>query len=232
MAELIVAGLAVASTPPAVFAFERLNDALTGKKSPEKQEQKPKVDEAQERRLKLDEAQDVLPNLLKPNNVVKGYAGKKDVLPNLLKPSNVVKGNADRKEDQKPFLCEAKEDQKPHWLTPKTVLEGSTTNKFSLVSEPFSPKNSSRSTTTAAETEPELPFRIDGIVESDATNPYVLTIPSSYRIEQDTRRIVEEENLAAAVERARQRVRQRNAEKNDKQAVLSICGVLSLLTLP
>jgi len=180
MAELIVAGLAVASTPPALFALERLNDALNGKSWPEKQERKPK----------LGEAEDTLPNLLKPKNVVRGNAGKKedqktflgeakDALPNSLKQKNVTKGNAGEKEGQRLQPGEARVVCKP-----KNVLKGHEKSKVSLVSEQSSPRNSSRSTTTA-ETEPESPFSIDSIVQQDANNPYLLKIPSGHRIEQD-----------------------------------------------
>jgi len=197
MAEFIVAGLAVASTPPALFAFERLNDALSGKNWEEKQEQKPEVGEAEDIL--------VLPNLLKPKTAVKGNAGKKedqkpflseakDVLPNLLKPTNVAKGNAGEKEDPKRQLGKIRvvtpTPCPPN--TPTNVLKGHASNKVSLVSEPPSPQNSSRSTTTA-ETEPESLFSIDGIVEQDAANPYLLNFPSGYPMEQDTRSIIEQD---------------------------------------
>jgi hypothetical protein len=181
---LIVAGLAIVSTPPALFAIERLNDALGldgGRKAIKKQEHP-----------KPAEAEDVLPNLLKPKILVKGNAGDKDVPPKLLKTKNVMQGNvvADEKEDQKPQLGEARV------LLPHCLLEGSTINKASLVSEPSSPKSSSHSTTTTtttAETEPKPQFSIYGIVEHDANNPYLLKIPGdslalspiTYRLKQD-----------------------------------------------
>jgi len=192
MAELIVAGLAAVSTPPVLFAFEQLNDALIGKNDAsrgKKQEQKPQ----------LGEFDGVLPNLLQPKNVVKGNAGKiedqkpslseaKDVLPNLYNPKNLAKGNAGEKEDQKPKLGEASFVLPP----PKNVLKGNATNEVSLVPEPSSAQSSARSSTTA-ETEPESPFSIMGIVEHHATNPYLLKIPSSHQREQDTSRIVEQD---------------------------------------
>jgi len=184
MAELIVAGLAAVSTPPVLFAFERLNDALIGKNDAprsKKQEQKPQ----------LGEFEDVLPNLLKPKNAVKGNAGEdqkrslgeaKDALPNLLKPKNLAKG------DQKPQMGEASFVLPP----PKNVPRGNATNEASHVPKPSSAQSSARSSTTA-ETEPESPFSLEGIVEHQATNPYLLKIPSSRQREQDTSRIVEQD---------------------------------------
>jgi len=203
MAELIVAGLAVASTPPALFVFERLNDAFHGKKEMQPKEQKPK----------LGEAEDELPNLLRPKNAVKANAGKKeeqklqlgeteDVLPNLLRPKNAVKGNAGKLQDQQPFPGEAK-DVLPNLLKPpnvvkgdagkkedqKDVLKGNATNKVSCVSKPLSLNTSSRS--KAAEMEPKSQFSLDSTMEHDATNPYLLKIPSDLHREQDTSPIVE-----------------------------------------
>eukprot|EP00746_Dinoflagellata_sp_MGD_P166542 gnl/MRDRNA2_/MRDRNA2_96492_c0_seq1.p1 gnl/MRDRNA2_/MRDRNA2_96492_c0~~gnl/MRDRNA2_/MRDRNA2_96492_c0_seq1.p1 ORF type:complete len:183 (+),score=38.67 gnl/MRDRNA2_/MRDRNA2_96492_c0_seq1:91-639(+) len=154
MAEFLVAGLAVASTPPVLFAIERLDDALNGKK--------------EEQRTRLHETQDVLPNLLRP--------------------PNVVKGNGVRKGDQKFYQSEAKEVP-PTRLSVKSASNFNATNKASLASELPSPNNSSRSKATA-ETKPESPFKI---LEHDASNPYLLKIPSFHGMEQDTNGAIEED---------------------------------------
>jgi hypothetical protein len=117
MAELIVAGLAVAGTPPVLFAIERANDILSGAKEWAGESRK----NGNEQKPRPGEAEVVLPNLLTSKNVMKGGVVKvqhtkphqgdvKDSLPNLLKPQHIVKGNAGNDAEQKPKRGDAKDN--------------------------------------------------------------------------------------------------------------------------
>merc|ERR1712224_401391 len=90
----------------------------------------------------------------------------------VLKAKNVVQDDAGKKEEQKPQSGVKNVD----------LLRA--TNTFA---PEFSPKTSSRSTTTP-ETKPKSQF---SVVEHAANNPYLLKIPSSHHM--DRSRIVEEE---------------------------------------
>jgi len=200
MAEFIVAGLAVVSTPPALFAFEQLNDALIGKK----EEQKPR----NVAKGNAGDTEDVLPNLLKPRNAVKGKEDRKphngeakDTLPTLLKAKNVVQDDAGEKEEQKAQLGV------------KNVV------KCNAFAPEFSPKTSSRSTTIDIETKPKLPF---SVVEHAATNPYLLKIPSRHHnMEQDRSRIVEEDELMKRIMKSIMKRRMKKEEHYEEDVTNS-----------